>query len=80
MKKLLLIAAVLLAGCTSETDAMRALHAEGYKDVQFTGYDWFACSKDDTFHTGFIATNRDGKRVTGVVCSGLLFKSATIRY
>lgn len=79
MKKLL-IALLLLAGCTSETDARRALEAEGYKDIQITGYDWFACAKDDTFHTGFKAKNRDGKTVSGVVCSGLIFKSATIRY
>lgn len=80
MRTALLIAALLLAGCTSENDAMRALQADGYKDIRLTGYDWFACSKDDTFHTGFTATNRDGKKVSGVVCSGLIFKSATIRY
>jgi hypothetical protein len=80
MRKLLLLAALLLVGCTSESDAMRALSAEGYKDVKFTGYDWFACAKDDTFHTGFTAINRDGKVVSGVVCSGLVFKNATIRY
>lgn len=80
MKRLLLITMFLLGGCTSQTDATRALQAEGYTDIRITGYDWFACSKDDTFHTGFSAKNRDGREVRGVVCSGLLFKSATIRY
>lgn len=80
MRTMLLIAVLLLAGCTSETDARRALEAEGFKDIKVTGYDWFACAKDDTFHTGFTATNREGKHVSGVVCSGLLFKGATVRY
>lgn len=80
MKRMLVLAVLLLCACTSENDAMRALQAEGYKDIRFTGYDWFACSKDDTFHTGFVAKNRDGREVKGVVCSGLIFKSATVRY
>jgi len=80
MRTLLLCAALAIAGCTSESDAKRALEAEGYTDVRFTGYDWFACAKDDTFHTGFVAKNRDGRQVKGVVCSGLMFKNATIRY
>lgn len=81
MKKLLLLLSMLVvSGCTSEADAFRALEAEGYKDIQITGYNFFACSKDDTFQTGFTAKNKDGRTVTGTVCSGLLFKGATIRY
>lgn len=77
---LLLGSTALLGGCTSERDARRALEAEGYSDIRITGYNFFACSKDDFFHTGFEAKNREGKRVTGTVCSGLFFKNATIRY
>lgn len=80
MRKLLLLAALLLCACTSETDARRALEAEGFKDIRVTGYDWFACAKDDTYHTGFVAKNREGREVRGVVCSGMIFKNATIRY
>ena len=82
MKKVLLslVIAAMFTACTSATDANKALEAEGYTDITFTGYDWFTCSKDDTYHTGFTAKNREGKTVTGTVCSGMLFKGATIRY
>jgi len=80
--KLALVAAVLftLSGCTSQSDAKRALSAESYTNINYTGYDFFACSEDDFYHTGFSATNSNGKVVNGTVCSGLIFKSATIRY
>ena len=83
MKKIILAGAVLallLSGCTNKDDADRALSAQGFTNIQETGYDFFACSQDDFYHTGFKATNTNGKIVTGTVCSGLLFKSATIRY
>lgn len=69
-----------LSGCTSQKDAQRALTAEGYENIQYTGYNPFACSDDDFYHTGFSAVNEKGRLVTGTVCSGLFFKSATIRY
>ena len=79
-KFLIVLFAVYLTGCTSQADAERALKAEGYKNIEITGYAFFDCSKDDTYHTGFRAKNREGKTVEGTVCSGLLFKNATIRY
>ncbi|UNA02379.1 hypothetical protein [Serratia phage SP1] len=80
--KYVLIALGMLAlvGCTDVSEAERILKNEGYTDVQMTGYDFFACSKDDTFHTGFVGTNVAGNRVEGTVCSGLFFKNSTIRY
>jgi hypothetical protein len=69
-----------LTGCTSPQDAEKALKAEGMTNIQMNGYSWFACSKDDFYHTGFTATNFLGKPVEGTVCSGLLFKGSTIRY
>ena len=84
MKKLLALAAVLatttLSGCTDEASARRTLNASGFKDVQITGYEWFSCGEDDASHTGFIATNPNGARVSGVVCCGLVFKACTIRF
>lgn len=81
MKNIFLICfAVLLSACTNSDDAERALSAEGMTNIRITGYDWFACSKDDWYHTGFTATNSQGKQVSGVVCSGLIFKAATVRY
>ena len=78
-----LLAAVLmlgLSGCTSPEDANRALQAEGYENIQMTGWNVLSCGQDDWYRTGFSATNEKGRIVTGTVCSGLLFKSATIRY
>ncbi len=79
MKRPLLIAVVLLAGCTNADDATRTLKAAGYTDILITGYRWFGCSKDDSVRTGFIATGRDGSKVSGIVCGELFFKGNTIR-
>jgi len=78
---LLAVTAMLgLSGCTSQSDAERALKSTGHTDIQMTGYNFLACSEDDFYHTGFSAENREGRIVTGTVCSGLIFKSATVRY
>lgn len=71
---------ILLSACTNSNDATLALSGAGYTDIKTGGYDWFACGEDDFYHTKFTATNPAGDRVNGVVCSGLLFKSATIRF
>ena len=82
MKKLLLIvvAAAMLFGCSDEGGAKRILTASGFRDIQITGYEFFACGKDDTYSTGFTATGPTGIRVSGTVCSGLFFKNSTIRF
>lgn len=81
MSKWLLIGVLALTaiGCTDEHGARRVLEAEGYTQITMTGYDFLGCGKDDNFATGFAATNVNQKRVTGVVCSGLL-KGYTIRF
>jgi hypothetical protein len=70
----------VFTGCTSRVDAEKALTSEGMTNIKVTGYDFFACSKDDFYHTGFTAVNVLGKSVEGTVCSGLFFKGSTIRY
>lgn len=83
-----LIAAVagllLVSGCTRADHAREVLEAQGFKNVKVTGYRFFGCStgKDDSepMHTGFEATGPTGKKVSGVVCEGVLFKNATVRY
>lgn len=79
-----LIAAILsiaiLAGCTDEKNAYRVLTANGFTDIQMTGYAWLACSDKDTFSTGFTAKGPTGIPVKGAVCSGMLFKNSTIRF
>ncbi len=81
MKTVVIIFAAVfaLAGCTSRTDAQRALEGAGYTDIQIGGYAWFLCDgKSDTFATEFTAKGPTGKAVTGAVCSGI-FKGSTIR-
>lgn len=81
MKKLMILSLILLcAACTSEDDARRALSSAGYTDINILGYSFFSCSKEDFFRTEFTATNYQGKTISGTVCSGLLFKDATIRF
>jgi hypothetical protein len=81
MKRLFLIAALTaLAACTDPTTATRVLEDQGYTNVQMTGYNMFACSRDDTFHTGFSAKSPAGRQVSGTVCAGAFFKNSTIRF
>lgn len=80
MKKIMIIFCLFLTGCTNKNDAYNALDDAGFKNIQITGYSFFACSKDDFYHTGFIAINQNGKQVKGTVCSGFLFKNSTIRF
>ena len=60
------------AGATNTADS------HGFTNVETTGYRWFGCGKGDIWHTGFKATNQNGKDVTGVVCKGF-FKGSTLR-
>jgi hypothetical protein len=80
MKYTTLIALLLLAGCTQADRSRELLEAQGYKDVQVTGYNFLACSEDDTYHTGFTAISPAGRQIKGTVCAGLFFKGATIRF
>lgn len=79
MKKLWLLAGILLAGCTAPGWSREALEKSGYTDIETGGYSWFGCGKDDEFSTKFSAVNPAGVRVSGVVCCGLL-KSCTVRF
>ena len=54
-------------------------YGECVKDVTITGWNPLACGEDDTYATGFIAIDPQGKVVEGTVCSGV-FKGATIRF
>lgn len=82
MKKILMAVALLfmVIGCTNNTDATRILEENGYTGIEMTGYNFFACGKDDFYHTGFSAKSPIGKTVRGTVCSGILFKNSTIRF
>ncbi len=78
---LVLALSVLLTGCYNEDHAIQALEAQGgFSQIEVGGHAWFACSEDDFYATKFTAINSDGKPVSGAVCSGFVFKNATIRY
>lgn len=69
-------AAVLLAigltGCTDPEGTRRTATAFGFTDIEVTGRPGFfsGCGERDTYATAFEATNPQGLRVRGVVCSG----------
>ena len=73
-------ALVSAGACTDEPSARRILSAQGFRKIQITGYEFFACGRDDSIHTGFSALNHEGGHVDGVVCCGLIFKSCTVRF
>lgn len=80
MKRILLVAFVLMLGaCTRADNAHQVLESNGYKNIQMNGYAWFGCDEKDTFADSFEATSPNGTRVKGVVCSGV-FKGSTIRF
>ncbi len=66
-QSMLIVLCCILAGCTSESDTVRTLHAAGYSDVHTTGWSPLACGEDDQFKTG-------------TVCCGFMFKGCTIRF
>lgn len=80
MKYILILAVFGLCACTDPDNASRILADNGYTNVYLTGYNAFACSKDDTYHTGFEATSPNGRHVKGTVCAGVFFKNSTIRF
>lgn len=80
MKTLLIALVAFLAGCTQPDKSRALLEANGYKSVEITGYNFFSCSEDDTFSTGFKAVGPTGQPVEGAVCAGWFFKGATIRF
>ena len=81
MNKLILIVVIgMLTACTRPDNAVRILQEQGYTDIQITGYKWFACSKDDSTATGFMAKSANGMKIEGTVCSGWVFKNSTIRF
>jgi hypothetical protein len=71
-----------LNSCTSDSDfesGKRNLETQGYTNIQPTGYEMFCCSEDESFSTGFSATDKNGNTVTGCFCSAFL-KGVTVRF
>lgn len=75
----LMCAVPVCGGCDANDEVREVLEPQGFTDINPTGYEFFACGKDDSFNSGFTATSVTGERVSGVVCCGLL-KSCTVRW
>lgn len=83
MKTLLFILSLWAAvGCTSSNDFKKGkqiLESQGYTDVEKTGHEWFCCSDDDSYSTGFKAKDKNGNKVEGCFCSAI-GKGITTRF
>lgn len=63
------IAIAVLFSCTNGDKARSTLDAEGFTNIQITGYE-FNCSKGDDTCTGFRATSPSGRTIRGAVGCG----------
>ena len=63
----------------TDEEAKRILSTDGISNIELTGYAWFSCAQDDWTHTGFRGI-KNGQRVEGALCGGLIFKNNTLRY
>jgi len=79
MKRLAVVVALLALGCTDEERTRSTLEQAGYSEIRTGGYGWASCGRDDNYATEFTATNPAGRRVSGVVCCGVV-KSCTVRF
>lgn len=75
----LILASLLLLGCTDESAAIHTIQSAGFTSIRTTGYEPFGCGEGDVSSTGFVATNVRGERVSGVVCCGIT-KGCTVRF
>lgn len=76
MKRLVLLLG--LVACTNDDGAYQALAASGFRNIVLTGYEMWACGKDDTC-TGFEAIGPTGVKVRGAVGCGMWGKGCTVR-
>ena len=81
---LLFIFLLFRGAFVSQDVAVRAVEALGFSDIQVTDHSWFAvgmrgCDGKDAARFTVQAKNTTGKKVGVYVCSGLVFKGATVR-
>lgn len=73
---------VLALSCTSPDRAASTLEAQGFTNVEITGFEMLSCSSGDGTCTGFDATAPGGHRVHGAVGCGRMAgcgKGCTVR-
>lgn len=82
---LLILIGVQFRGSLVDKDvAIRALEKQGYSNIEIINHQYFAvgwkgCDSKDAAKFTARVTNPAGKRVEVFVCTGWLFKGATIR-
>lgn len=81
---LIFIAAIGRGALVSEDVAVAALETQGYSNIRIESSAWFAvglrgCDSRDAAKFNAVAINPAGKEVHLFVCTGWLFKGATIR-
>lgn len=67
-----------------ESVAIRAMETQGYSNIEVVDHTWFivglrGCSKNDAARFTVKAINPAGKDIECYVCTGWIFKGATIR-
>lgn len=67
-------------GCTAGDAGVNALEEAGYHDIELGGRAWAGCGEHDAMNSYFTAVNPSGRRVSGVVCCGLVMKACTVRF
>lgn len=81
MKKLVLVIAVTFS-CTNSDRARSTLEAQGFTNIEITGYSWNGCADSDSTCTGFRAVGPSGRVVEGAVGCGQIQgcgKGCTVR-
>jgi len=76
---------VFVMNMDDSSSAEQALINAGFSHPTCSENHWFlkqmnGCSEDDSFAWDCTAINSKGKKINVTVCTGLLFKKATIRY
>lgn len=64
----------------TESKQERILKSEGYENIEMKGAAFWGCSEDDSvFASNNFSATKNGYKVEGMVCCGLLFKGCTVR-
>ena len=77
--RLAVLSLALLAACTDEHDAKRAVEASGHTNVVVGDYVWFGCGEGE-YGWEFRATTPQGVAVRGLACCGQWAKACTMRF
>lgn len=64
---------------TASPHAVQAIKNHGLTKVQVGGWSPLSCG-GDTLSREFSATSPSGKRVSGFICGGVIFKGYTVRW